>query len=370
MKSNINYAPIEYAKLACDTMMSKFKAEELPPEKLFHYHQGVFLSGMERTYLATGEQKYSDYIKAWVDSIVYEDGSMHEYDKTRLDDLQPGILLFRLYHETGDKRYKIVIENIADILKHWYVNDEGGFWHKECHPNQMWLDGLYMAGPFMTMYGKEYSDSSRFDVMLTQTRLMTKHNRDNETGLLYHACDCSKEEDWADEKSGCSPCFWGRAMGWYAVAILDMLDYLPEDFYGRAEMLEYLTEFLTAVEKYQDKKEGLWYQLVDKTDDPQNWFETSCSALFVYAFAKAVRKGYISKKFKDAAVKGYNGVINKLIINDDKTVIVPDICVGTGVGDYQFYIDRPVCENDLHGMGAFVLMCTEYDLMCREELSE
>ena len=239
---------------ACDTMMNKFKAEELPPEKLFHYHQGVFLSGMERTYLATGEQKYSDYIKAWVDSIVYEDGSIHEYDKTRLDDLQPGILLFRLYHETGDKRYKIVIENIADILKHWYVNDEGGFWHKECHPNQMWLDGLYMAGPFMTMYGKEYLDSSRFDVMLTQTRLMTKHNRDNETGLLYHACDCSKEEDWADEKKRMLAMLLGQSNGLVCGCDIGYAGLFAGGLYGRAEMLEYLTKFFNRCRKISRQK--------------------------------------------------------------------------------------------------------------------
>lgn len=367
MSSNIIYNPIEYAKMACDTMMNKFEAKRLPPEKLFHYHQGVFLSGMERVYIATKEQKYSAYIKDWVDSIIYADGSIHEYDKTRLDDLQPGILLFRLYRETGDKRYIIAIKNIADILESWYVNEEGGFWHKECHPNQMWLDGLYMAGPFMTMYGKEFADLSRFDVMLRQVRLMKKHNEDKKTGLLYHACDCSKMEEWADTETGCSPCFWGRAMGWYAVAILDMLDYLPQDFNGREEMIEDVTGFLKAVAKYQNKKEGLWYQLVDKADDPENWFETSCSALFVYAFSKAVRKGYLPEEFKETATLGYNGVINKLIINEDKTVTVPSICVGTGVGDYRFYIERPVCENDLHGMGAFVLMCTEYDLLLRGE---
>lgn len=356
-----NYGALDYAVMGARTLMKKFTPALLPPAGLFHYHQGVFLSGTEKTYLHTGLSDLADYIKAWVDGIVSPDGVITNYVKERFDDLQPGILLFRLYRETGDSRYKKAIETIYSHMRVWPKNKAGGFFHKFEHPNQMWLDGLYMAGPFLTMYGAETGNAECFDEFYRQAAIMWQHNRRSGSDLMYHAWDESREEAWADKETGISPECWGRAFGWYIVALTTALDYIPNDYPHRGELIEIIRRCAAVIAKYQDSKSGLWYQVVDKGYDENNWTETSCSALFTAGLAKAAAEGYIGGEYESVIEKGYCGVINAVTVNDDETISVPRICVGTGVGDYDFYIQRPTVENDLHGMGAFLLMCNEYE---------
>lgn len=351
-----------YGKQLCDTMMRKFDAKDLPPVSKFHYHQGVFLSGMEKIYYLCHEEKYAEYIKAWVDSIIYPDGSIHNYDRSMLDDIQPGILLFRLHETTGDSRYLKAIKEYIGILEEWPVNSEGGFWHKALHPDQMWLDGLYMAGPFEAEFGAKFDQPKWFDVVTEQALLMKKHTRDEKTGLYYHAWDCEKIRAWADPETGRSPEFWGRAVGWYAVAAIDILDFLPQWHEKRDEMIETVHDLLMSLAKFQDEKCGLWYQVLDKGDHPDNWVEISCSCLFVAAMFKAMRKGYISHELYETAQKGYEGVIATLKLDEDGNTLLNGVCIGTDVSDYQTYIERPTSTNDLHGAGAFLLMCAEQQM--------
>lgn len=354
--------PIDYAKMACDTIMRKYTVEELPIPKKFHYHQGVFLSGMERTYLSVKDEKYNQYIKAWVDCIITPEGVISNYDKTTLDDFRAGVLLYRLHETTGDTRYEKAIKTIKNHLDSFKVNSEGGFFHMERCENQMWLDGLYMAGPFLAMYGARYHDETCFETVYTQLNLMWKHCRDNKSGLLYHVWDASKNAEWADKNTGCSSFFWGRAIGWYIVALCDIMDDVPKKWKHREEVLEYIRLCIEAIAKYQDMESGCWYQVVDKGDREDNWIELSCSALFVYAISKAMRMGYIDRsQYKSIADRGYSGIIKYIELLEDGTLIVPKVCIGTGVGDYKHYIERPTTENDLHGMGAFILCCNEYD---------
>ncbi|MBP3362152.1 MAG: glycoside hydrolase family 88 protein [Clostridia bacterium] len=354
--------PIEYAKAACDTLMNKFTdPNTLPPAGAFHYHQGVFLSGMEQTYLCTGEQKYSDYIKGWVDSIIDENGVITAYNEKTLDDLRSGTLLFGLYDRTKDTRYEKPMHTIYGHLADWPKNKEGGFWHKFCDKDQMWLDGLYMAGPFLTMYEERFGKAGCIDEAVRQAELMWRHNRDLGTGLMYHAWDCEKIQPWANPETGCSPEFWGRAIGWYITALCDMLDYIPKDNENRDFLISCLTELAKALVKYQDASSGLWYQVVNRGDDKGNWTELSCSSLFTYGISKAARLSYIDKGYAKYALRGYEGVISAITMNDDGSLILPGICIGTGVGDYDFYIHRDTVVNDLHGMGAFTLMCCELE---------
>lgn len=353
-------SPIDYARMGCDTLMKKFSADTLPPAGLFHYHQGVFLSGMEKTLAHTGERKYADYIKSWVDGIISPDGEITNYVKERLDDLQPGILLYRLFDETGDKRYEKPLHTIYGHLKNWPRNQHGGFWHKYEHPNQMWLDGLYMAGPFLAMYGARFGEERCFDEVYTQAKIMWDNNRNRETNLLCHAWDESRAESWADPITGRSPECWGRALGWYIVALVTVLDYFPDDYPHRSEMIDIIRTYAAAIARYRDEKTGLWYQVTDKPDGEGNWLETSCSSLFVAGIASAVARGYLGKEYADIARRGFEGLISVISADGDGGITVPDICIGTGVGDYDFYIHRPVVENDLHGMGAFVIACCEY----------
>ncbi|WP_349774544.1 glycoside hydrolase family 88/105 protein [Paenibacillus cellulositrophicus] len=353
--------PIQWAEQACEALMAKFEPEQLPPDR-FHYHQGVFLSGMEKCWRQTGKDQYFDYIKRWVDSQILADGSIKKYNPDELDDIQPGVLLFNLFEQTGDERYKQALHTLVPLLKSWRTNPSGGFWHKGHCPNQMWLDGLYMAGPIAVQFGKTFGDSKYFDMMAYQAILMSKKTKDPNTGLMYHGWDETKEASWADPETGLAPEFWGRAIGWYPVALLEMFEHLPEDHKDKAELTVILQDLLAALPKYQDPVSGLWYQVVDKGDRPDNWLESSCTALYVHAIAKAVRFGYLDESYLEYAWKGYQGVIDTLKFDENGRVIIGQICIGTGIGDYAHYIARPTSENDLHGAGAFILMCTEMNL--------
>jgi len=355
---------LDYAKMGADTLIRKFRVEELPPKNRFHYHQGVFLSGVERTWLLSGEKRFYDYIKAWIDYYIDENGKIRFDGNVRqFDDMQPAILLFNLYKETKDERYKKVLDDFVQVVEMWPTNAKGGFWHKYDRPNQMWLDGLYMIGPYSLMYAHYFDHPYFYEKIYRQMNLMRRNMRDPKTGLLYHAWDDSKAIGWADKKTGLSPEFWGRAIGWYAVAIMDLLDYIPEGNKRRPEFISAALDIINALVRFQDGESGLWYQVVDKGDIAGNWLETSCSSLYTYAIAKALKKGLLHRSYLKSIKRGYEGVI-KVLRFEGPDLIVPEICIGTGVGDFQFYLDRPRIQNDLHGMGAFLLMCTEYQDAC------
>lgn len=349
--------PLFYAVKACETMMRRWKAEDLPPKGHFHYHQGVFLSGMYKTCLLCKEDSYFDYIKAWVDSAIDGEGNVKDYDPGQLDDIQPAVLLYPLKDRTGDPRYQKALDTLLPVVLNFPRNEEGGFWHKQWYPNQMWLDGLYMAGPVSAEYAKRFSKSKYRDLVVEQAVLMEKKTRDPKTGLWYHAWDCSKKAEWSDPETGLSPEFWGRSIGWVPVALLDDLDFMEPDFGGRKTLEDIIIRLLKAVCAYQSD-EGRWYQVVDKGGEEGNWLENSCSCLFAAALCKAVRTGILDKEYLKPAVKGYEGVIRSLSWDGDD-LLIGNVCIGTGVGDYKHYCERPVSTNDLHGVGAFLLMCEE-----------
>lgn len=349
--------PVYYAKASVETMMRKFAAADLPPKGRFHYHQGVFLSGVYKTYQECGDERYFQYMKDWVDSCMDEDGNIIEFNRGQLDDLQPGILLYPLVDRTGDARYKKALDTLLGILKDFPRNEIGGFWHKVTCQEQMWLDGLYMAGPLAAEYGARYNAPEFIDVTVEQALLMEMKTRDEKTGLWYHAWDCAKQKDWADPVTGLSHEFWGRSIGWVPVAVLDDLDFIPKEHPKYGELQRLVRDLLEAVCKYQSEQ-GRWYQVVDKGGQDGNWLETSCSSLYVAAICKAVRMGILPEDYMQYAKKGYEGVIRSLGW-DGEDLLVGDVCIGTGVGDYQHYCDRPTSINDLHGVGAFLIMCAE-----------
>jgi unsaturated rhamnogalacturonyl hydrolase len=337
--------------------MRKFAAPDLPPKEHFHYHQGVFLSGVYQAYLLSGDERYYSYMKDWIDSSFDAEGRILHYHHAELDDIQPGILIFPLWAKTGDIRYRKALESVYRQVGDIPRNPEGGFWHKTNYTDQMWLDGLYMAGPFCAEYGKVFQLPELQELVIQQALLMERKTRDPNTGLLYHACDLSKAKEWANPETGCSAEFWGRSIGWVPVALLDDLDFIDAGVPGREELVRMMKDLLTAVCKYQSD-DGRWYQVVNKGGQPGNWLENSCSSLYVAALCKAVRQGYLDAKYAAQAIKGYHGVINSLE-RDGDDLLVGNVCIGTGVGDYEFYCKRPVSVNDLHGVGAFLLMCAE-----------
>lgn len=354
--------PLDYAKSCCDTIMRKFNAPDLPPAPHFHYHAGVFLSGMERYFELTGEQKYSDYIKEFLDTYVDDEGVLHHAHEESFDDLQACNLMFRFYDE--EPRYQKVLNTHIPLFLNWRCNPLGGFWHKYDCPDQMWLDSLYMSGPLGVRYGLKINDRRYLDVIHTQLTLMWDNMRDEKSGLLYHAWDWRKEKDWAVRENGCSAEIWGRALGWYVVASADIAELLGDDESAN-DYLSRAKELVENLLKYQDEKTGMWYQVVDKGNSEGNWLETSGSCLFLYGLSNLIRRGVLDKSYVKYADKAFEGIINNMTSFEGEDLIISKVCIGTGVGDYEHYINRPTTENDLHGTGAFVLMCTEYEKMKR-----
>ena len=348
---------IALARAASDTLMRKFDAPDLPPKGHFHYHQGVFLAGVCQTWRLTGEQRYFDYIRAWVDSCVRPDGNIIGFNPGQLDDLQPGVLLFPLYEVTGEERYSLALDTIARYMAATATTPEGGFWHKAWYRNQMWLDGLYMAGPFMSEYGAKRNRPDMLDQVVFQAKMMREKTRDTATGLWRHAWDYERRQPWADPVTGRSPEFWGRSIGWVPVALLQDYEFLPGEHPGRAALAEMARGLLEALLKYQDAS-GLWYQVVDKGDRPENWLETSCTCLYAAALCMAARLGLMGREVLEPARRAIQGVVDRLG-EDENGLLIGNVCVGTGVGDYAFYCARPTSTNDLHGVGAFLLMCAE-----------
>ena len=351
------HEPIFYAKCSCDTIMRKYEAADLPPKGHFHYHQGVFLSGVYKTWLLSKEDRYFDYIKDWVDSVTDKEGNILDYAPKHLDDIQPGILLYPLIERTGDVRYRKALDKLISHIDEYPRNPEGGFWHMDLFADQMWLDGLYMGGPVCAEYGAKYGRPDLLDLVVHQALMMEEKTRDEKTGLLYHAWDFRRQAEWADPVTGRSPEFWGRSIGWVPVALLDDLDFLPSGHPGRTKLSDMAARLLEAVCAFQSD-EGRWYQVVDKGGKAGNWLENSCSCLFTAALCKAVRNGILSSRYLQYARKGYEGVIRSLEW-EGQDLLVGNVCIGTGVGDYKHYCDRPVSVNDLHGAGAFLLMCEE-----------
>lgn len=354
------YTALEHAKMCADSVMAKFTPETLPPEDHFHYHQGVFLSGVEKIYNLTKEERYRRYIKEWVDNHVKEDGTCPTAEIKSLDDIQPGILLFGLYETTGYMKYKKLLDTFFDALEKWPTNNYGAVWHKFRNPDQLWLDTMYMYGLFTAMYCKKFNTPYMFGKLLTQVKLIRERMFNPATGLPYHMWDDSKRHMFVDKESGLAKVHWGRATGWYIVSLAEFTEYAPKDSELYRLSIEIARELLDTLFKYQDKKTGMWYQVLDKVDDKRNWTESSCTALITYAAAKLYNNGIIGEEYRDRIISGYNGALSKTEIADGR-LSVKDVCVGTGVGMEDYYLHRPTVSNDLHGAGAFIMMCTEVD---------
>ena len=355
---------LEYAKLCADAVMASFSPSELPPSHRFHYHQGVFLTGVEKIYKLTGDKKYRAYIKDWVDAHVKDDGSCPTAHLTEFDDIQPGVLLFGLFDSTVRLKYKLMLDTLFDRVEKWPTNAKGGVWHKYSNKNQMWLDTMYMMGMFAASYAAKFQKPYIFEKILYQAVLMRENMTDPENGLMYHMWDDSKQHRFADKKSGLVTVHWGRAVGWYVTALAEFTYLAPKgsglfEFSARTAR-----ELLDVLRGYQDESNGMWYQVLDKPEDERNWHETSCTSLITYAAALLYNNGLIGDEYKEMIISGYRGALSKTEITD-KGLSVTGVCVGTGVGPERYYFERPTVANDLHGAGAFIMMCTEIEKLMR-----
>ena len=336
------------------------------------YDQGVILKGIEGIWKLYGDGSYFNYIQHSMDYYVKDDGSIKDYkrDEFNIDHTNNGKVVMMLYNITGKEKYKKAIDLIRTQFNDHPRTKEGGFWHKKVYPWQVWLDGLYMGQPFYAEYAKWAKQDSVFDDITRQFINIERHTRDAKTGLLYHGWDESKEQRWANKETGCSPNFWGRAMGWYGMAMVDALDHFPANHPGRDSIIKILNRFAKAITAVQDAKSGLWYDILDLPDNGKNYKEASASCMFVYTLAKAIRKGYIPASYSKAAKKGYNGIIKEFIEVDanGQTNLKGTVSVsGLGGkpyrdGSFEYYMSEPVVVNDPKGMGAFILCSVEMEM--------
>ncbi len=336
------------------------------------YDQGVILKGIESVWKLYGDATYFNYIQHSMDHYVLENGSIKDYkrDEYNIDHTNNGKVVMMLYNITGKEKYKKAIDNIRSQFDGHPRTKEGSFWHKKIYPWQVWLDGLYMGQPFYAEYAKWTKQDSVFDDVSMQFINIERHTRDAKTGLLYHGWDESRQQKWANKETGCSPHFWARALGWYGVALVDVLDYLPENYWGRDSIIKILNRFAKAVTTVQDAKSGVWYDIVDLPNRPKNYKESSASCMLVYTIAKAVRKGYIPLSFMQNAKKGYAGIIKEFIEVDSsgQTNLKGTVSVsGLGGnpyrdGSFDYYMSEPVVVNDAKGIGAFILASVEMEM--------
>jgi unsaturated rhamnogalacturonyl hydrolase len=337
----------------------------------WHYEHGLALLALGQVGQRMNDPQYFDYVKGTIDPFIDPQGNIRTYriEEYNLDQINAGKILFPLYKTTGDERYRQALCLLREQLRDQPRTGEGGFWHKKIYPYQMWLDGIYMASPFYAEFAKTFAEPAAFDDVANQILLMEKHAHDPKTGLLYHAWDESKQQRWANPTTGCSPSFWGRAIGWYAMAIVDVLDYMPDDHPRRTAILAILDRMIGALANFQDRPTGLWYQVLDQGNRAGNYVEASCSCMFIYAIAKGIRKGYLADRFLEAAEQGYRGVLENLIeIDECGEVNLNGICAVGGLGGdpyrdglYEYYVSEPVVTNDYKGVGAFILASAEME---------
>lgn len=331
------------------------------------YCNGLELGAIYQVWKLTGDQKYFDYVKSYTDTIIAPDGSITGYklEDYNIDKLNSGKMLFDLYAQTGEQKLKKTMDLLRSQMNTHPRTNDGGFWHKKIYTHQMWLDGLYMASPFLAEYAYRFGEKELFDEVAHQIITMAKHSYDPKTGLYYHGWDESRTQRWANPETGLSPNFWSRSMGWYMMAIVDVLDYLPTDHPQRPEIIKILTNLSLSLEKYRDPKTGMWYQVTDKGSEKGNYVESSGSAMFIYTWVKGAQKGYLPKAFLSKGKKAYNQFVKRFIKkNADGTISLTDGCSVAGLGgspryrdgSFQYYISEPIRDNDPKAVGPFIMV--------------
>jgi unsaturated rhamnogalacturonyl hydrolase len=365
-----------WAARTCDSEMHRFP--NLYTEK-WNYDVGFVLEACEEVGRETKTNKYYDYVKRTVDSLVNPDGTIRGYsiEEYNIDNVNMGRVLFQLRAQTNDakekERYEKALHLLRSQMKTHPRNTDGGFWHKNRYPHQMWLDGLYMASPFLAEYATVFNEPALFDEVVKQLLLVEKHTRDPKTGLLYHGYDESRKQRWANPKTGVSPNFWGRAIGWYIMALVDVLEHFPKNHPQRAALLAALERTAEGIAKVQDAQKAVWWQVLDMPKKPKNYLEASASAMFVYSIAKATRNGWLPKdKYQGLVTRGYQGILEQFVdVDQNGTLDLRNVCKVAGLGQYgnnpyrdgsfDYYVSEPIVSNDPKGIGAFIAASLELD---------
>jgi unsaturated rhamnogalacturonyl hydrolase len=342
-----------------------------PQKTHWQYEEGLVVKAIADVAAATLDPDCERFAADWVDLWVTPEGAIRTYrlEEFNLDQICPGRLLFGAWEKSGQERYRKAIELLREQLRRQPRTKAGGFWHKQIYPHQMWLDGIYMAEPFYAEYASRFGRPADFDDIAAQITLIEKNTRDPKTGLLYHGWDESRTQRWASPETGCSPQFWGRGMGWFVMAVADVLDYFPPAHAANLLLKEILGGAAQAVLRVQDKSTGLWYQVLDRAGSPGNYLESSASAMFAYALAKGVRRKWLAPGCLAAARKAFQGLVDHRIRrNAEGNWTLEGICAVAGLGgepyrdgSYEYYVGEKSVNDDPKGVGAFLLAALELE---------
>jgi unsaturated rhamnogalacturonyl hydrolase len=332
--------------------------------------QGIILKGIEGLWLRTGEKKYFDYIQKRMDFFVGDDGSIRKYTLAdyNIDNLLFGRNILMLYNVLGKEKHYKAAATLREQLKIQPRTTAGAFSHNQVYSHQTWLDDVYMSTPFYAEWSKAFHDDTAFNDIATQFISMEKFSRDAKAGLLYHGYDESHEQIWADKTTGRSSIVWAQAMGRYGMALVDVIEDFPEENTKKDTLIKILNRFASAVVNYQDKKSGLWYNVVDMAGKDKNYLEASASCMLVYTLAKGVRLGALPAKYLPAAQRGYTGIISNFVkVENGQTNLHGTVWVAHddgkvyGDGSYDYYMSGKVVVNDPCGVGAFLLASNEVE---------
>ncbi len=341
----------------------------------WEYTHGLTLKGIAAVGDRTRDEKYWKYVLSYYDQMIDKDGTIATYDleEYNIDRINPGKLLFAVHAKTGDAKYKKALDQLRRQMREHPRTSDGGFWHKKRYPFQMWLDGLYLGAPFLAQYAVEFDEPALLDDVVKQFVLMEKHARDEKTGLLHHGWDESRHQKWADKETGRSPAFWGRAMGWYAMGLVDTLDYIPEKHPGRKDLVAILNRLAEAAAKVQDPKTGTWWQVLDQPGREKNYLEASVTVMFAYSLLKGERLGYLDRKYGDVGRRAYAGALEEFVaVSPAGLAEIHRVCAVAGLGgdpakeryrsgEYDYYVNERIRSNDPKAVGPFILASLEIE---------
>ncbi|MDQ0920537.1 unsaturated rhamnogalacturonyl hydrolase [Paenibacillus sp. V4I5] len=334
------------------------------------YVAGMALTAIGRLGDWAGQAKYHEFVKRQMDVFIQEDGSIQGYtlEDYNLDHINKGKNLLWLWRETGEAKYEKAARLLADQLTGQPRTNEGGFWHKKIYPYQMWLDGLYMSSPYMAEYAWTFDESDWFDEAAHQLLLIEGRTRNPQTGLLHHAWDESGEQRWCDNRSGRSRHVWGRAMGWYAMALVDALEYFPVRHPKRGQLMGIFERMANAVVRVQDQESGVWAQVMDCNGREGNYLEASGSCMLTYALAKGIRLRYLAEIDRRVVERAYEGILQRFVTEDEKGVHLHGICHGAGLGgrkyrdgSFDYYISEAIVSDVLMGVAPLLLASIEIE---------
>ena len=334
----------------------------------WNYIDGCMLTALETLSEITGNEGFADFVESVLDYYVQPDGAISTFaaEKHRLDDINEGRVLFPVYQRTGKEKYRLAAGTLRDALRRQPRTAEGSYWHKEVYPDQVWLDGIYMALPFQALYERHFGTGDYSDI-IGQIRTVRDRMRDEKTGLYYHGYDCSRKAYWADPVTGRSRSFWLRAIGWFTVALTDLCE-IVTDAAAREEIAGILRDLASSLKHYTDPATGLYWQVVDQAGREGNYLESSGSAMIAYGMLKGARLGVLGEEYRSLGMRTFDGLLNHCLTFTGDRMGLDHICLVAGLGtmggkvrdgSYEYYISEPVVSDDAKGVAPFVLCYSE-----------